>query len=424
MNQNLPSILKGGLIMLALLALGINANATTFTATTSGNFSSAATWSGGTAPGTNITVDDDIIINTGVTVNLDVDLTINSANASVLANGTLTGMHNLDFQDGSLQGAGSINVATLTMGALSTSAYLGDITAINLFNYQSTLLLAGATHITGTLGLYAGTVQLGVGTQVVMDNGSTIEMGGGNYQLGTGNITLQGNVNLLYSGLGNRNMGVEMSLSPINSITVNMATGSQINMADDVVLTGQLSVQGGSLNTNGFDLTVNGTVATSGSGRFMGDSSSIINVNGSGNVGMLAFDSANSVIDALNINISGNGSVSLGSNLTANNGVGLTSGALVIGNNHLTTYGPITGSGTFSTTSGSSLTVNHSGNNNYLNFTAGADTIGNLSISSGVSGSAGIGTDLTVTGMLNLGSGTFNIDQRNLTLNGTLDSTG
>ncbi|MBP6731540.1 MAG: T9SS type A sorting domain-containing protein, partial [Chitinophagales bacterium] len=75
-------------------------------------------------------------------------------------------------------------------------------------------------------------------------------------------------------------------------------------------------------------------------------------------------------------------------------------------------------------TSGSSLTVNHSGNNNYLNFTAGADTIGNLSISSGVSGSAGIGTDLTVTGMLNLGSGTFNIDQRNLTLNGTLDSTG
>ena len=330
------TLLKTSLVMLVLVAFSIGASAATFTAIASGNFSSTSTWSGGTAPGANTSAADNIIINSGLTVNLDQDYTMNNAAASLTLNGTLSGSHNMYMMSGSLTGGltGMLNVHTLRMGATSTSAFTGSITADNMYNYQTILSITGNTHVNDTMGFYSGVAQLTSGTTLTMGSGATMVFGGGSYSnVSGGTVSLLGNVNLLYTGTGTANMGSELGLTAINNVTLNMMNSTdQMNMAGNLMIAGQLYLQKGRMNMNGHDLTLNGTANTSGNGSLMGDANSSLMIAGqsTGNMGSLMFASGASTVKNLSINGGSGSYINLGSDLNVNGYLALTRGDIYL----------------------------------------------------------------------------------------------
>jgi len=80
------------LTLILIVSTGLVTMAATYTATTSGNWSSAGTW-GGTAPSFNITGADVVIIPLGIAVTLDGNLIVNNAAASLTVAGSLTGTY-------------------------------------------------------------------------------------------------------------------------------------------------------------------------------------------------------------------------------------------------------------------------------------------------------------------------------------------
>jgi hypothetical protein len=344
MKSNFP-LLKSGFAMLAGLALTFSANATTFTATTSGNFSASGTWSGGTAPSTNLTTADNIIINTGVTVTLDQDVTINNATASLAVNGTLSGTHSLNIQSGSLTGSltGSLSIHDLTLGSGSSTTYLGSTTVDNMYNSETLLSLAGATTVNDTVGLLSGSAQVSTGVIFTLGSNATLNIAGGSFSAaGGGTLTLLGNVNILYSGSGSLATGVELGLSHINNVTVNLSSSSnQLSMSSDLTVPGQLSVQSGSLNMNGHNLTLNGTVATSATGSLSGSSTSNLTLGGgAGSMGTLMFTSGSNTVNNLTVNGAASGYATLATDLNVAGTLTLTSGGINLsGSSNLTLTG-------------------------------------------------------------------------------------
>ena len=347
MKRN-STLLKTGFAMLASLAFSFGAYATTFTAITSGNFSSAVTW-GGTAPSANLTTADNIVINTGVTVTLDEDVTINNALASIAVNGTLSGTHSLTVTNGSFTGGltGVITIHNLTLGATSTSSYTGTATVDNMYNSEVLLSLTGNTHVNDTVGLYSGVAQLSSGITLVLGSNATIMFAGGGFNAaGGGTLSLAGGVNLVYTGTGSQSAGAELGLTGINNVTVNLNSSSaQLSLNGDLTVAGQLSLRSGSLNLNGHSLTLSGSIDTTGAGSITasatGSSTSDITLSGSaGYMGLLSFTSGASTINNLTVNTASGTYASLASNLTVAGRLTLTSGRInLTGSNNLTLTG-------------------------------------------------------------------------------------
>src|SRR5580700_3714247 len=103
------------LTLILMVGTGLATMAATYTATTSGDWSSSVTW-GGTAPAFSITGADAVVIPLGVAVTLDNDLTINNASATLAVAGTLTGTTGLALTAGTLSGTGAITLNSLTVG--------------------------------------------------------------------------------------------------------------------------------------------------------------------------------------------------------------------------------------------------------------------------------------------------------------------
>src|SRR6185437_17108274 len=106
-----------GIITAIFLAFSISAWAGTYTATSSGNWSSNSTWSGGSAPSFTNTADQ-IKISSGVTVTMDQNVTINGLYAILEVEGTLTGgsSSTLATDEGTITGAGAISAGTVSLG--------------------------------------------------------------------------------------------------------------------------------------------------------------------------------------------------------------------------------------------------------------------------------------------------------------------
>jgi hypothetical protein len=329
MKKN-STLIKTGFAMMASVALSLSANATIFTASTNGNFSATSTWTGGIAPTANLTTADQIIISTGVTVNLDEDVIINNATAQLTVNGTLSGTNSLNVQNGSLNGGltGNLSVHNLTLGASSTATFLGSITADNMYNSESALSLTGNAHINDTLGLYAGISQIASGTTLALSNNATIMLAGGSYSnTGGGTLSLGGNVNLLYSSSTSQSTSSEVGLSGVNNVTVNLGSSSnQLSLSGDLTIAGQLSLRNGSININGHSLTLNGSIDTTATGTLSGSSTSNLSLGGSGYMGMLMFTSGSNTVNNLTVNGSSSSYASLGSDLNVAGNLTLTSG--------------------------------------------------------------------------------------------------
>lgn len=118
--------------------------------------------------------------------------------------------------------------------------------------------------------------------------------------------------------------------------------------------------------------------------------------------------------------------VTLSNNLTISNQLNQQQGELIINGNTLTLQNDlIRTTGTFTGSNSSNIIINGNGNLvTALYFTNGAELLNNFTINRSPSGTITMATNLTVDGQLNIIDGELDINDKTLTLNGTISGTG
>ncbi|MDB5281915.1 MAG: hypothetical protein JWO06_990, partial [Bacteroidota bacterium] len=130
------------------------------------------------------------------------------------------------------------------------------------------------------------------------------------------------------------------------------------------------------------------------------------------------FGAGGNTLGNLTVNIASAGSVLLGSALTVSGTLALNGGSLNLGGQNLTIGGTINTSGTGSIGGNilSNITFNGTGNAGTLALTTGSQTISNLTINIGGSGSVALGSNATVGGVLTLAQGNIALGHYTLTI--------
>jgi len=307
--------------------------AATFTASSTGNWTSSATWAGGTPPGLNIT-GDQIVIPTGITVSLTNSLTINGTLASLAINGTLSAAPNdtISLGLGAITGAGNITAGYVMLNAGSTLAFVGSLNAGALINMATSLQVGAQVSISQALALVGG-FSVQTGGMLTMDSGSTIYVSGGVLSLGGGALALTSMYNVTYL-TSSVMAGLEMSGTGLNNVTVNVPTGDSVGLSGNVTVKGTLNLATGSLALNGNTLTISGNIASGGSGTISSTSASNITVSTSASpAGALAFSTSlgENNINNFIVNISDGGTLMVDSDFEIDGNLNFMNGKLNIG---------------------------------------------------------------------------------------------
>jgi hypothetical protein len=331
-------IAKRGL-MLACLGLGtISANAATFTAVTSGNFSSSATW-GGTAPSQMIT-SDIVVIPSNITVTLDQNATFSGVLATLVVNGTLVSSQNEDLvvSTGSLSGNGTIEVDSMSIGLASGFGFTGAIDADKFTSTGANVSSAATVMVNNSLYLTGGILNL-VSGNISLGSNATIYVNGGSINQNGGTINLTSAYNVHYMSSVNVMSGLELSGTGIMNVDVDMGSGASLMLTSDMDVYGMLTLHAGMLDLNGNDLNLmgNANINTTGSGTITAGSGSNINVSTANSInGSLNFTAGGNTVNNFTLNMgNSSNSVKLGGNLIVNGTLDLQSGRLDAGTHNV-----------------------------------------------------------------------------------------
>jgi len=354
MKTLLQSFKKTFFLTVLLAGISSMAFAATYTATSSGNWSSSSTWSGGTAPSLTNT-GDLVVISTGVTVTMDNSVTMSSSNAQLEVMGTLSSTSNtLTNNAGTIYGAGTIAINSLVLGGGAFLTFTGTVT-VNYFS-SSVLSLDVLATVTVNKGMTLASGLLGFTNNGALSiaNNSTITMAGGNLPLASGlPITWPSSYNVIYTATY-ASTGVELTGSGLQNVTMNSGSGNSVTLGSDLTVNDTFSMQSGTLVLNGHNLTINGDVAANGTGRISSTTASNISINSSTtNSGSLWFTNNASTVNNFTVNIADGGWPSLGSSMTVNGTLNLQKGTLYISNDTL----QIAATGTISNASSSNYVV-------------------------------------------------------------------
>jgi fibronectin-binding autotransporter adhesin len=418
---------KLSLVLLFFLITSVS-YATVYTANTSGNFTSAATWAGGVVPPSTIFTDQ-IVISSGVNVNLDTDLTVDGPFGQLDVQGIIHTTNNSDLTInlGTLTGGGNTTVDTLDINPGSTFSYTGMLTA-NTINAATGFTSYADIMVNQTLNLTAGTLYLVSGGSLDAANDGTIVISGGLLSVGSGGtVGLSGNYNVVYIN-GSSTAGIELSGSGLKDVTVDVGASGSVTLTANLSVKGTLSLMSGTLSLSGNNLTLTSTsdVDVSGSGSIYSTVTSDITINSSGGtMGTLYFESG-SKADNVTINVGSGNTANIDGYLTVQGTLQLSSGKLNFSNASLTIEGNMSGTGTFIGNSSSDLTINTTGGlTNSLKFSNGGQMLDNFTIAVGSGNSVSLGSDLTVTGTLNLSGGSkLNLNGDSLALSSSSTITG
>jgi hypothetical protein len=405
------------LFMSAVLLLFVSVtNAEVFTATSSGNWSSSATW-GGLSPGVLIS-GDQVVIPSGITVALDQNVSVSGALSNLDVSGTLSGgVNTLTVVNGSLIGTGNIDVGSLVVSGVGTVLFSGNLIVDTFVNSSSQLALTATATIQNTLELTSGIFTISTSGNVTVNSGTVVEVNGGQLVLNGGLFTGVNSYDIIYGG-GSSSIGVEASGSGLNNITINLTgDNQQLSMTGDLELDGQLNIQQGQLIIGSNSLSANGIITGSG-GTIVSSGQSSIFVSGNSDVD-LDFIGNMPTLGNLSINTSASTQVTLESDLWVSGDLDFMSGTLVLngytlsvsGDMNLSAYATFTGGGS------SSLEIHSDGSvNGQLTFTGGMGQLNNLQIDIGNGGNVELGSDVTVNGILDLDAGFVILGNNDLTI--------
>ena len=405
-------------------------NANALTATQDGNWSDPATW-GGTAPGATVTLEN-IIIPSGIDVNLDIDVTFNSLINNFTVDGTLTTDVDAELviQAGTFAGSGVVDIKKLTFdGAFVTSTNTGDITVDILRNNGAAISFAGDVMVNDTLDLTAGIATLGTGSNLNIGTDAVIYRDGGSLATTGGVFNSSSNYHVRYVG-GNKTTGIEINSTTLQNVTVDLDNAATLALGSDLAVHGNLELIVGTLAIDGNDLEVYNNLTITPGALLSGTATSVLRIETSATLNDALVFTVGSSLDELTINSTAAGNVELATpivvagilqlyngNLSLEGGSTLTMGAgsvVQVQNGELMANG-----GTFIGTA--SYDVEYMGDSTT---TSGEELTGtglndvevNLA-----SGNLILDDNTTVNGELDLMNGNVELNGNDLVLNGTLD---
>lgn len=420
---------------IAAIALGMffstAANAA-FTAVTSGNWSSATTW-GGIAP-TATVLNQDITIPSGITVTLDADVTFSGLLNSFVVNGTLSNTtgNGITMTQGALSGNGTITVNRLTFTTLGSSSFSGSLNLKRFVNSTTVLGIAAVVNVSDTLELESGNILLNTNGNLTMISNSNVKVNNGSITIGGGIFNSSNAYNVMYVGTS-KTTGIEFNTLTLQHVWLNMNNNNQtVTLNNNTTVNGHLYINSGKLMLNGKHFTTKGNISLGAGSTINSNASSMMTIEGMGNISsMLMFD-AGSIINTLSINRNA-GTVKLGTSLTVDGKVNLMDGNF-----------NIDGTGMLTMASGSTVHVEKgtlSVNTGSFNGTApyNVEYMGNTDINSGLELNASglnnvwinysngsnkltLSNDINVGGNLNMQNGKVAMNGKNLFLNGTISS--
>jgi len=403
----------------------------------------------GTVTGTgSINVPEVILTSTGAftfTGSLTADTLVNSmvglnSSAQLVVNDELTLSSVINIAASGLLQMGTNSNITISGGGITLTGGTLNLTAHYNVNYVSSSATSGM-ELSGS-GL--GDVTLNVSAANNVTLGSNITMNdslkfiSGTLVLNGYNLTANGEIsgNIMIAGNAASNVTINTSGGlasalmftsggqSLNNLTVNVGADS-VKISSPLTVDDMLTINGsGNLDVRNHALTVAGNV--SGSGSIVANNKTELSFTGStsvtGNIHITGTD-----VGKLTVNLgSNNNSVTLGSNLSVDT-LNLINGSLMLNSHNLSLYGDISsgGSGVIASTSSSNITVNTGASTTgTLNFSASNDSINNLNLNIGGSGSLKLGSDLVILGTLNFTNGYVDIQNNMLNMGAAATVTG
>lgn len=426
----MKTLYKLGLTATLLTAVLISpkpAHAALFTAVSSGNWSSSATW-GGSVPSFNV-ITDQLVIPAGITVTMDQNAMVNGLVASINVEGTLAASvgTTLTVNTGSVSGGGALLQQNLMLYAGSAFSFTGNV-VVNTMTVATNLSSSADYMVVETLTLAGGTMSLLTNGSLDVGANAVILVSGGVLSLSGGTVGLAGPYGVVYDAVS-AVAGVELSGSGLDDITVNVGSGNDVLLTAALTVDGTLTLSSGSLDLNGNNLIIStsGDVAASGDGIIattLGGSNVAVNSSG-GLTGALHFGT-NGSIDGLTINVGSPYSVFIEGSLMVNGNLALTSGYLNFSGADLIIDGSLSGPGSLRGNASANLTISTFGGlPGGLTFAAGGQSVGDLNINVGIGNSVALNSNLAVYGTLNLATGnSLDISGNALTIATSGDITG
>lgn len=320
---------------------------------------------------------------------------ISSANGSIYSSATSSIAINASGD------AGSINFAT---GGNVVNNFVLDSQGSNGLNLGSSLTVNGMLELTdGNFNIQ--------GSNTLVLNGTFSNNNGNGGSIGVGSQS-----NLVLNGSGDWT-SLSLEGSDIDNFTINLSGDGQASLHSNLHVHGTLAINNGTLLLNGQNLTLSGTL--SGQGNITGNNSSSLSFTGTGN-SMLNLSPNSQSLNDLTVNLSGNGSVTLGSNLIVGGQYQQQSGSLVLNGFNLSLNGTssYTGGGITGHLS-SNVFVNGSGNVGTIGFANGGNMLNDFMVNLTNSGWVSLNSDLHVHGTLWLTNGNVNTNGNNLVINTT-----
>jgi hypothetical protein len=421
--------LKIGIAMAIVFAVSIT-QVKAFTATASGNWSSSVTW-GGVAPGASVS-NQDIIIPAGITVNLDMNVVFAGLLNSFAVNGTLSNTNNysLTMGQGTLSGAGTVDIHMLQFTSLLSSiTFTGQLSAESFRNAGATLSLSGIVNVSDTLDLKSGTIALNLGANFTPQANSTIKIDSGSISINGGVFNSGVAYNVMYVG-SSKSAGVEMNTVSLGNLYLRLNSNTQVlTSTNNLVVNGLLNITRGTLNISGGELAIRGNLILSNGTALQSNATSGLTIDGATSLTSGLMFTAGSQLQNLTVDNSTAADVRLLSAITVVGGVNLVDGTLSmesgsslnLGTNamlHVEGGALALNGGTFD--GGTAYNVEYTGMNNTTGIELSDAGLHNvtLALASGASEIL-MGSDVTLTGAMNMTGGKWNLNGHHLTLQGT-----
>jgi len=422
-------------LFLGILFSG-NAHAATYTAISSGVWSNSSIWSGGTAPGTTLGLLDQVIINNGVTVTLDQDVSFNFGSTMQVDGSLISGSNEnmLTVMLANISGSGSLDLKRLRFETGGTMTFSGTADVQKMWTSALSLQLASEFNLHDSLFLDAGTLNLASGSDFTLMSGSVLRIDNGLFTASQGVFNSANPYEIHYVGT-DKAVGIELSGSSISDIYVDLDDNDQeLSIAGNVTWNGDIHHNSGMINLNGGSLTITGNYEAESGAMFMGSATSNLTISSSAVMSSdIMFDADNDDLNNLTINVSGTSNhADFGNNLTIN-------GTLMLEEGEMSQTG-----GTLTLAAGSEIVVEEgmmsmnggslSATSNYsVSYTGSASRNSALELTgSGLSelmidlqnegDSIAVMNDLTLGGMLDLSSGGLGMNGHDLTLDGSLST--
>jgi hypothetical protein len=431
MKKNFTKIAFG----LAAMFLAGTANSATITATVSGNWSNANTWSGGAA-GATVSGIDNIVIPAGITVTLDMDVSVTSLFSSISVAGTLnsTSTNSLMINQGTLSGNGSMNLHYLELSTTGGMSFSGGLNVSRFATSNINLNLASQVTLTDTLYLNAGTLTLGTGSLLMLNTNSNIKVDDGSLTIGSGIFTATNDYNVMYVG-SSKTTGIEMNGAGFKNLYVNLSSASQdLSLGSNTTVNGVLYHTVGTLNLNGKSLKLKNNYISFNNSQLSGSNTSTLTVETISSPSAFKFAAGSRMLNDFSVNpYNLNSTVTLESDLAISGTLYLERTLMVDNNSTLTMNA---GSdvtvrrGDISLLAGSVFNGTAAYNVKYIDLstTSGLELTGSglnnvsLDMSSSTS-TITMNSNTTINGMLMLNKGSLYLNNNKLTLKGGLSST-